>query len=180
MKRIVLSLLVIIPLVVSAGAVFSMSKGSIEDVVICVVNKESHYVPSSLCEYYLHNYRLTEEDIRFLEDRAGLAFLFDVPDKEKRNALLEYFVAKGVSFNKPSAIDGYPPLHAAIISNDPELVAFLLEQGADVDQRDRNHNLTAEEFVDFLGQTQDLPELVAIKNLLSAHSRQGQPLEPRL
>lgn len=171
MKKVILSLVMVIPLLVVGLGLFSMSTGNIEDIVICSTNDESHYMPSSVCEYYLLHYRLTKEDIRFLEARSGLAFLFDISDKSKRDHFLKYFVSKGVSTSKPSVIDGYPPLHAAIINNDPELVEFLLAHGANPEQKDDNHHQTAQEFVDFLDRTKSPADRGAIKELLSGHNK---------
>ena len=170
MKKIILALVIVIPLLVVGLGFFSMSTGNIEDIVICSTNDESHYIPSSVCEYYLLHYRLTKEDIRFLEARSGLAFLFEISDRSRRDRLLKYFVAKGVSTSKPSAVDGYPPLHAAIINNDPELVEFLLANGANPGQKDENRQQTAREFVDFLGRTNSAADRSAIKELLSGHN----------
>lgn len=169
MKKIMLPLIVIIPLLLIAFGFFSMSKGNIEDIIICSINDESHYIPSDVCEYYLLNHRLTGEDIKYLENGAGLAFLFDIPDKSKRNIFLQHFILKGVSVDTPSRIDGYPPLHAAIINNDPELVKFLLKNGANPNQKDKNQKLTAEEFIDFLDRTIPSIDRNIIKDLLVEH-----------
>ena len=166
-RKIIFPVLVLIPLIVVGVGFYSMSKGDIEDIVICATNEESHYIPASICEYYLLNYRVTNEDVRFLEGRSGLAFLFEMPDKSKRQALLEHFISKGVSIDKQSSIDGYTPLHAAIIKNDPELVAFLLERGANPNQKDQEHNLTPKEFVDYLNQRKSSMDRSAVLDALS-------------
>ena len=165
--RIIFPALVLLPLIVIGFGLYSMSKGDIEDIVICAVNEESHYIPAGVCEYYLLNYRGTEEDVQFLESRSGLAFLFEISDKSKRQAFLEYVISKGISIDKRSSIDGYTPLHAAIVHNDPELVAFLLEKGASPDQKDQEHHLTPKEFVKYLSQKNPSTDRSAVLSVLS-------------
>lgn len=166
--RIIFSVLVLLPLIVFGFGVYSMSKGDIEDIVICAVNEESRYIPATVCEYYLLNYRGTDEDVRFLESRSGLAFLFEISDKAKRRMYLDYFISKGVSIDGQSSIDGYTPLHAAIIHNDPELVTFLLKKGASADRKDQEHHLTPKEFVEYLSQKNPSTDRSAVLNALSA------------
>lgn len=52
-------------------------------------------------------------------------------------------LCKPTLLNEPSAIDGYPPLHVAVLLNDAELVEFVLENGADLTQTDQRHGLSA-------------------------------------
>ncbi len=169
MKKYILVLIILIPVSVAALGLFSMSRGDIEDAILCATHDESHYIPSSVCEYYLRHFRMTKEDVRYLEDRAGLAFLFGISDRSQRGNLMSSFLAHGLSINRPSAIDGYPPLHAAIINNDPELVEFLLAHGADLEQKDNNNHQTAAEFVRYLDGSTAPADRHAIKELLSAY-----------
>ena len=140
MKRAILSSILLIPLSIVGLALYAMSTDDIEGIVICAINDETSYIPSSICEYYLFNYRLTKEDVKFIEGRGGLNFPIGISDKTKRHKLVEYFISKGVSINEPSAIDGYPPLHASIINNDPDLVKLLLSNGANIKQKDSNYS----------------------------------------
>jgi len=110
-------------------------------------------MPQAVCQYYLLNHRLTQDDIQYLENySSGLAFLFSMQDKEKRIKYLNHFVSKGVSVDKQSVIDGFTPLHAAIILNEPELVKFLLEKGANPALKDKQFKLTSIEFIDYLSR----------------------------
>ena len=130
--------------------VYSMAASDIEDLIICSVNIESHRIPTDVCELYLINFRGTSEDIQFLESRSGIAFVFAINDKIKRASLLEFLLAKGASVNKQSAIDGYYPLHSAVIMNDHALVDYLIVKGAEPRVKDRDHNLTVLELLNYL------------------------------
>lgn len=167
MRKSILTSIVLLPLLIISLAIYAMSTDDIEGLVVCAANDETSYIPSSACEFYLFNFRLTEEDIKYLESRSGLSFLFGIADHNKKYKFLEYFVAKGVSVNRPSAIDGLPPLHAAILENDEQLVEFLLQNGADPEQKDNVKNLTAEEFVDFLVRARPSIDRREIKDLLA-------------
>ena len=63
---------------------------------------------------------------------------------------MSFFLENGLSVNQPSAIAGYPPLHAAILMNDAGLIDFVLEHGADPTQKDQRHELTAPGFLELL------------------------------
>jgi len=169
MKKSILSFLILVPLSIMGLAIYAMSTDDIEGVVICATNDETNYIPSSVCESFLLNFRLTEEDIKYLESRSGLSFLFEIQDENMKYKLIKYFISKGVSVNKASVIDGYPPLHAAIINNDNNLVTLLLNNGADIHQKDTNHNLMPNEFVEFLLHKQPNINRSSIKKIISSH-----------
>gem|GEM_PF-697860 len=176
MKKLSIALVLAIPLAVVVMGIRSMTQGDIEDVVICSTNESSHHMPSSVCEYYLFNHRVTEADIEFLERGAGLAFLFDIQNKEERNRRVAHFIEQGASLDKPSPIDGFPPLHAAILYNDLELVEMLVEKGADLEQADRHHDLTPLEFAEFLSRRNEETDRGAILLVLSSATESA--LEP--
>jgi len=170
MKKAILSFLILTPLSIIGLAIYAMSTENIEFVVINATNEETSYIPSSAYEYYLLNFRLTEEDIQYIENRAGLNFLFGISEQNKKYKFLKYFISKGVSINKPSAFDGLPPLHAAILLNDEGLVKFLLNNGADINKKDANYKLTPEEFVEFLRQKKSTIDRSSIAKIISSHN----------
>lgn len=171
MKKAILSFIIFIPLSVIALAIYAMSTDDIEGIVICATNDETSYIPSSVCEYYLYNFRLTKEDVNYIENRGGLNFPIGIHDNTKRYNLVKFFISKGVSVNKTSAIDGYPPLHAAIIHNDPRIISLLLNNGADINKKDDIHNLTPDKFLEFLFKKQPRIDRRAIKKIITAHNK---------
>ncbi len=44
----------------SLGAIYSLENSRVEDVVLCSVEDNTHYIPNSFCEFYLFNFRLTK------------------------------------------------------------------------------------------------------------------------
>ncbi|RZF80555.1 ankyrin repeat domain-containing protein [Pseudoalteromonas sp. CO325X] len=129
------------------GAFYSLSESSVEDVVICSTNSDTHHIPSGVCEYYLFNYRSTNKDIAELELNSGLAFFFGIDDKEKRSKYIVHFLEHGASIDKHSHIDGLTPLHAAILLNEADLVKLIIDQGADLNQVELNSELTPLDFL---------------------------------
>jgi len=149
MKKAILS--VIILLVLGIGVMFiSMSKGDIEDVIACSLGEGTHYIPESLCKYYLYNYRANDSDINYLQMRSGLNFIVNILNVKERNKLLKYFISKGLDINKQSNVDGFTPIHAAILLNDEKLVSFLLANGASLSVVDKTYMLTPIQFVKLL------------------------------
>jgi ankyrin repeat protein len=151
MRKIISILLVVI--VIAGGTVFySLSQDNIENLIVCSVDDGASYIPAQICEYYLFNLRGTPQDIAFLNEGAGLGFLVGISDREKRKRLMDFFIAKGVDVNGKSNIDGLTPLHAAILSNDHELVAYLIDKGANPYTKDRDNNMIAREFLNLLAE----------------------------
>lgn len=152
MKRIIASaILLLIVAVIGLGG-WSLHTADIQDVSLCVTEDDTHYIPNAVCEQYMFQFRGTPGDIEYLENGAGLAFFFGIEDQDMRRRVMSFFLENGLSINKPSAIDGLPPLHAAILMNDAELVEFLLEHGADPTQEDQRHELTASGYLKLLKQ----------------------------
>ena len=167
MKKTIISALIIIPFSIIGLAIYEMSAENIEHLIINATNEETSYIPSSAYEYYLLNFRVTDEDIKYIESRAGLNFLFGISNQKKKYKLINFFISKGVSINKPSEIDGFPPLHAAILLNDEKLVKFLLNNGADINKKDIKFKLTPKEFIDFLQQKNKTIDRRSIKKIIS-------------
>ena len=164
--RVFYSIIAVI-IVALTTTLFSLSNSDIEDVVVCSMNNDAHLIPSDVCEYYLQNHRVNPDDIQYLEEGAGLSFLLGIPNQEKRYKLMEHFISKGVSLNKPSAIDGLPPLHAAIVSDDQRAVSLLLKRGASLTQEDEQLGLTPVEFTKYLMTTKNFDREKILNVLLS-------------
>lgn len=165
MKKLIISIsaLVIVVLVFTG---YSLSRYDIQELVICTTNKESHYIPMGVCEYYMVNYRITPADIQQLEKQAGLSFLLGLPDKHVRQDLVRLFNSRGADVNKHSAIDGYAPLHAAIINNDADMVKLLLSLGANKSLKDANGQMDAMALLSSLTNRQpDIDRSAVIKAL---------------
>ncbi|MBB1320383.1 MULTISPECIES: ankyrin repeat domain-containing protein [Shewanella] len=139
----------------SLGAIYSLENSRVEDVVLCSVEDNTHYIPNSFCEFYLFNFRLTKQDLDELQSASGIAFLFSISNQKKKYVYLDKFIENGASVNSKSEIDGLPPLHAAILLNDKKLVEYLLSKGSDPELLDSQNKLNAYDFVMLLKRNND-------------------------
>lgn len=148
---------------------YAVKTFSISELVICASTNEAFYIPESVCEYYLINYRGNKDDIKKLENGAGLSFVANIKDPIKRYKFLNYFISKGLNINGASKIDGLTPLHSAILLNDPDLVQYLLSKGADPLKTEHNNGMTAYEYIEFIvsKDTKNLINRDSVKNILS-------------
>jgi len=128
----------------------SMNSADIEDVIICSAGTGTHYIPSSVCKYYLYNFRANKDDIKKLQSHAGLSFVLSMPVYDEKKKLIKYLISKGIDINQPSRTDGLTPLHAAILLNMPGMVEFLIDNGASLTKIDATYKLTPMQFVKLL------------------------------
>ena len=144
--------IVILLIIATPGALalYTIHTMAIDDLIICATHEESDYIPLGVCRYYLINHRINQRDIHYLENQAGLGFLLNIPDKNTRNRLIGLFIDRGIDINLPSAIDGLPPIQAAILLNDPSLVRLLLDRNASIGRKNTLNGLNAMEFLDFI------------------------------
>ncbi|MGY5451640.1 hypothetical protein ACVFI8_11950 [Agarivorans sp. MS3-6] len=141
---------------------YSLVQSNVEDIIVCATNDNSHYIPSSVCDYYVVNYRLGDEDIAFLSAGAGLNFLIGVPDVALREKYIRLLVERGISINSSSQVDGMTPLTSAILLNDPVLVQLLTDLGADPRVLDKKFSTNAFGVLSFLQDKQPSVDRAAI------------------
>ncbi len=102
--------------------------------MLCSVNKGGIRIPSSLCHYYLVNYRINEQGIKELSEGGGLGVVLNIEEDATEYALAKIVLANGLDVN---GVNHYgdvnlTPLQAAVLHNDVKRVKFLLEYGADL------------------------------------------------
>ena len=150
---------------------YAMSQMEMDHLILCSANETGTRIPGSLCEYYMLNHRMNEEDIKQLSDGAGLEFILNLQNPEKYE-LAKIFIANGLDVN---GINHYSdkditPLHAAVLYNDVERAKFLIDQGANVAIRSKGYGMTALELARKLHQQQGSENRTEIINILSAAS----------
>ncbi len=94
-------------------------------------------------------------------NREGLSTL-DVAIKQRRRDLVELCAEQGVSLTTTQRRSGLTPLMLAASLGDQEMVAFLVEQGASIDDTDKR-GTTVLEYARILGQTKMVAFLEGIK-----------------
>ena len=165
MKKFLLIVVILLTILLSTAA-FSLSRMSVQELIICSTDNKSYLLPAPLCLTYFNN-MTSEQHAKKLDQHAGLAYVFEITPEQLKYEVIARLLTLGVDINKPSAIDGLPPLHAAILLNDPKLVQYLLEQGADKSISDNNQKMTSSQLVDHLLERKATADLLAIKQLLA-------------
>ncbi len=150
---------------------YDMSKMDVDVLILCSSNEGGIRIPSSLCEYYMLNHRMNEEDIKQLSDGAGLEFILNLQSPGKYE-MANTFISKGLDIN---GINHYSdkdvtPLHASVLYNDVERVKFLIEHGADIEIRSKGYGMTALELARRLHEEQGSENRTEIINMLAAAS----------
>jgi len=150
--------------------VYVMIEMKMEYLILCSENEESIRIPSSLCKYYLVNYRMNEKDINELREGAGLDYILTVGGSGKYE-LATLFLAKGLDVDGVNHHTGYfdnkkfTPLQSAVVLNDVPRVKFLLEHGADV-HLTKGKGITALEYAKKIhkadSERQDRTEIIQI------------------
>lgn len=138
---------------------------SIENLIVCAATDDAFRIPPPVCMHYLRN-ATDSEDADQLDARAGLAYAFSIPDIDTRRTVMMRLLEIGVDIDTPSGIDGLTPLHSAILLNDPALVRFLIDHGADAGVRDSARHLDARGYLEFLQEREGGADRSAIAAVL--------------
>jgi hypothetical protein len=143
---------------------FQLKTSNVADLVLCSADRGGIYIPDSACFWYLTSYRNDAEDLDQLSKSGGISFILGVyqPSKQGGNIseftdsnqrilkIADYFIDKGIAINRIDEIDGLTPLHKEILANNPKLVKYLIDKGADLSIKERNSDLTPLQFAKVL------------------------------
>ncbi len=112
---------------------YVMTQMEMKVLISCSANEGGIRIPSSLCHYYMVNYRINEQGIKELSDGAGLDYILN-GESPKNYEFAKIFLANGLDVNGINHYDpkGATPLQAAVVYNDVKRVKFLIEHGADL------------------------------------------------
>lgn len=139
-----------VALIVS-GSLAALSTLTIRELVLCAATDEVLMIPRPLCRTYLDHFT-TQQEADELDAGPGLAFSFAIPDANDREAVIKRLLSIGVDIDRSAPIDGLTPLNAAVLANDARLVAYLIENGAKLDNPDQAHQQNAQQFAERLQQ----------------------------
>ncbi|MEZ9142427.1 MULTISPECIES: hypothetical protein [unclassified Shewanella] len=139
---------------------------NIEDLAACGADEGGLYIPGNLCNFVLLNLRLSDLDIKDFESRGGIASLYSIHEDVKY-IYLDAFIKAGTSVNNESVMSGLPPLHAAILANDNQLVTFLLAREASLTQLNSQFGMNARDFTYHLAEIKPNVDRSDVLNTLS-------------
>ncbi len=175
-KKILLALVIILPVTWISLAIYVMVTDDLEGLMICSTTDYSR-IPKSVCEYYTLHFRGTKKDIAQLEKGIGISFVFG--DEKMRAKFLSFLLDKGANINLISPLDGMTPLHSAVLDNDPELVKFLLDRGADPTIR-KGKGFSSASKVDNMTPLEMLDKMAELRPEMTDRSKVKQILEAKI
>lgn len=122
MKKIIKAALITLPFVFIGSFCFLLTQADMVQLIHC---SQDCYSPfRQVTEWYTFNLRGTPDDIRYNEQKVGLA---NVIDDEK---YLRFMLSKGANVNSKDAA-GFTALHSAVVSRRSDIVKVLLAYHAD-------------------------------------------------
>jgi hypothetical protein len=126
----------------------SLSQMNSETIILCASNEGGIPIPSQLCEYYLFNHRDIRKDVDELSRGAGLIFILNGSNEEKKYKIAEFFIAHGLDVNGINHYGdhNFTPIYGAILLNNVNMLRFLLKHDADLSIQPPEINMTALEF----------------------------------
>lgn len=169
------SIWVAIPLLLVSGylgAAWYNLRQNIDIPILAITTDAIPGIPASIAQLYLY---LSDFDPNASTHYGMPALDFiaagygsgDSRQKEIALELSRQFIEKGAQVNQ--SWNGYTPLQAAILANEPVLVEFLLRHGADPSIKFKNpgkasDNLTATEFAKYLAglKRQDMSRVLEV------------------
>ncbi|WP_263146027.1 ankyrin repeat domain-containing protein [Pseudomonas sp. RIT-PI-AD] len=124
---------------VSGAAFIGLSQLSTEDLISCSQEDSPMVIPSSICRQYTLLMRTGPEDIERIRGLNGVAYIL-APPAEGKFEIAERYLEKGLDVNAEIHttlnVSTFTALHMFATFNEPSVVAFLLEHGADKSKRD--------------------------------------------
>lgn len=118
-----------------------------------------------ICKWTLFTFYGNKKKISSLEEQSGLNFIiaYQTPINLE---IFEWLLDNGADINCISPIDSLPPLHAALLFDNVELVELIMKRGADPSVREKRKNMTACEFLELLRPGKEDSRYTALYNAL--------------
>lgn len=151
---------------VSAATVYTLTKMSTFEVIMCSVETQGYIIPSFICRNYLESFRYDEKGVADLR-HDGLDPILNLDNPEKY-VIAKSFIELGLDvnaanqnvFDQPSDAT---PLHASVLTRDLRNIEFLLANGADRTIRSKTlGNMTALELAEKSQEKDEALEAIII------------------
>ncbi len=152
---------------------YSMSKMTVDEMVMCSVGDGGFYINSNVCEVYVKRFKSEPTHMDELS-YGGVEVILSLSNNKKYE-LAEFFISKGLDVNTINQYQsqfGYdlPPIQSAILENDLKKVNFLIFHGANLMVRSKSTgNSTSLEFAKYLKEKEKNIDRSKILTTLSQH-----------
>lgn len=131
---------------------YTLQERSVETNASCAIGNSGTQMPRFACRWYLRHQLSNAPDSNAAQRAFHMAIGAYPTDKEGAMEIAELALAEGARINGHSPFSGYPPLHEAILLNEPHLVEFMLRNGADPKLENQSKELTATALLEALEQ----------------------------
>lgn len=145
---------------------FALTASDFNTLLFCSEGKDNPVIPAGLCRFYLFNFSGSDEDIAQLEQGPGIGWVLSIEDAGYQKRLLRFFLKKGASIDTQEPRSGITALHEAVLANNADHVALLLEHGASPQVRGRNSGRTPLQFALDLQNRPGQPDRTRVIRLL--------------
>jgi len=175
LKKFIINSITLITLVYLSMLIYSMSKMTSDEIVMCSAGDGDFYINSNICEIYLKRFKSELKDIDELS-YGGIEVILNL-SSDKKYELAEFFISKGLDVNAINQYQsqfGYDllPVQSAILDNDLKKVNFLILHGANLMTRSKSAgNLTSFEFAKNIQEKEKNPDRSKIIAALSEHEK---------
>ncbi|MGK0272594.1 MAG: hypothetical protein ACI88H_003266 [Cocleimonas sp.] len=174
-KKLIVVSITLITFVYLSTLLYSMSKMTTDEMVMCSAGDGGFYISSNICEIYMKRFKSDSTDIEELS-YGGIEVILNL-SSDKKYELAEFFISKGLNVNAINQYQsqfGYdlPPVQSAILDNDLKKVNFLILHGANLMARSKSTgDLTSLEFAKSLQEKEKNTDRSLILIALSKHEK---------
>lgn len=145
---------------------YTLQTRSVETNASCAIGDSGTQTPRFACRWYLRHQLSNAPDSSEAQRAFHMAIGAYPTDKEGALEIAELALSEGARINGHSPFSGYPPLHEAILLNEPQLVEFMLRKGADPQLENQNKGLTAAALLEALEQRNPNEDFSGIRSRL--------------
>jgi len=132
----------------------------------CAIGDSGTHIPQFACRWYLEHQLTDERENGDAQSVLHLAIGAYPTDPEQAQEIMELALSEGAQINGFSPVTGYPPLHEAVLLNEPRLAEFFLQRGADPEIEDQNKEVTARELLSAIEERNPEKDLSRMVTLL--------------
>ncbi|WP_295720083.1 hypothetical protein [uncultured Halovibrio sp.] len=159
--------LLIVGLLGYSGLSFYVLQASSPDTnASCAIGDSGTHIPQFACRRYLEHQLTNERESGDAQSVLHLAIGAYPTDPEQAQEIMELALSEGAQINGFSSVTGYPPLHEAVLLNEPRLAEFFLQKGADPEIEDQNKGMTAPELLSAIAERNPEKDLSRMVTLL--------------
>jgi len=129
---------------ISSLVVYDVHHMNTETLIQCSSNDGWVIIPSSICKFYMFNFREPKPDVDVINKSIGISYILN-GENEGKYEISSFYIENGADVNAINGVGFYKntALHSAIIVDDLMAVKYLLNNNARVDVYSPSMKMTA-------------------------------------